>query len=103
MAKLHFDRFHPLDHWPGSARCRSFYGGWRNHLSLAWWVIWRDRVLRPIRRPLWCPLGRHRWNFSYRNTADGSVQVEPFCTDCAATRAATQQEKDEAIRLPTFE
>lgn len=53
IERLDFSMFHGLDHWPGSAYCRSQYGGWRRHLKLAWEFKWRGRTL--------CLLGLHEW------------------------------------------
>lgn len=103
MAKLDFSQFHPLDHRPGDARCRAHYGGWRRHLKLAWEFHRRDQVLGPIRRLLYCPLGRHRWQVWYTNPENGPTNVKPMCTDCSATRLPSEQEIDHEVKLPKFE
>jgi len=53
--KVDFSQFHPLDHWPGTARCRGFYGGTRNHLSMAWDFKWRAEIKHHTK----CRLGLH--------------------------------------------
>ncbi len=100
--KFDFSKYHPLDHRPGTARCRAHYGSWRYHLRLAWVMGRRDQVLRPFRRVLFCPWGRHRWRVWYGYFGDRPVQVDPVCADCPATRLPSEQEIDGARDLPDF-
>lgn len=53
IGSLDFSIFHPLDHWPGSPYCRTWPGGWRRHLKLAWEHKWHAATL--------CRLGWHKW------------------------------------------
>lgn len=103
MARLNFDKFHPLDHRPGDARCRAHYGGWRQHLKLAWQFHRRDQVLGPIRRLACCPFGRHRWRVWYANPMNGPTKIKPLCADCPATRLPSEHEIDNEVKLPKFE
>jgi hypothetical protein len=55
IRELDFSEFHPLDHLPGSARCRELPGGIRNHLAMAWEYKWR----REVAVQTLCRIGRH--------------------------------------------
>lgn len=57
--RLDFSQWHPLDHWPGTKRCREHYGGWRHHLVTAWLYHRRDQVIGWFARPTICWAGRH--------------------------------------------
>lgn len=72
--ELDFSQFHPLDHWPGSARCRSLYGGWRNHLRMAWDYKWSG----DLRSHTLCRIGRHRWGRTWTRSR-GEFRS---CNDC---------------------
>jgi hypothetical protein len=102
---LDFSEFHPTgDHWPGSACCRTFAGGWRRHLHLAWVFHRRDQVLRPFRRMLFCPLGRHRWQVWHsRESLDRPVTIHPMCLDCPTTRLPSEYDADSVPKLPWLE
>jgi hypothetical protein len=60
--KLDFSEFHPLDHWPGSAYCRSLPGGTRNHLDMAWHYKWRGILAAETL----CRIGRHEMTTVWR-------------------------------------
>jgi hypothetical protein len=90
-APLDFSVFHPLDHWVGSAYCRSFYGGFRRHLSL-WWD-YQAELLRPsnaIAR-IACLIGRHRpVDYWMRSPESGRfLNAGASCASCAVTIART--------------
>lgn len=55
--QLDFSQFHPLDHFPGTRRCRSLPGGTRNHLALDW----QYRRMHALRAVTLCKVGRHSW------------------------------------------
>jgi hypothetical protein len=59
IEKLDFSEFHPLDHRPFDARCRSLPGGGRRHLEL-WWVYKAD-VPSKIKRVTHCSRGKHHF------------------------------------------
>jgi hypothetical protein len=59
-AKLDFSEFHPLDHWPFTAYCRSRPGGTRRHLKYTWEFRRRDQLLAPWHW-LRCRTGRHQF------------------------------------------
>lgn len=97
--KLDFSQFHPLDHWPGTKRCRSFYGGTRKHLSMTWEYRRRDQVLHPLYSVLLCPLGIHAEQVWYLHE-HGVVRIKPTCKHCDWTRLPS--EKDIDRKVPPF-
>lgn len=103
--ELDFSKFHSTgDHWPGSAHCRTLYGGWRRHLSLAWQFHRRDQVLRPFCRVLLCPIGRRRWQVWYaRQSRDSPPTIHPMCPDCGAKRLPSEHDADNVPKLPWLE
>lgn len=99
--RLDFSVFHPLDHWPGTAYCRSLPGGVRNHLHIAWVFQRRDQVLQPFRRVLSCPFGRHTWDvWSSVHRVTRVVTVIPACRYCTAERLPSESEIDAARTSP---
>lgn len=56
IRELDFSMFHPLDHWPFTRECASHYGGWRQHLHLAWEYRWKQEICS------WtlCKIGKHK-------------------------------------------
>lgn len=58
--KRNFDQFHPLDHWPGTDRCLSHYGGPIHHVKIAWRYKHRDNLQYFAYRYFLCKLGRHK-------------------------------------------
>ncbi len=102
---LDFSQFHPIgDHWPGSAHCRTFYGGWRRHLYLAWVFHRRDQVIGAFRRPLLCPLGRHRRRVMYsRESLDEPVKIHASCLDCGTAGVPSEHDADNVPKLPWLE
>lgn len=77
IKKVTFDVFHPLDHFIGSARCRAFYGGWKNHLALTWDYKWKPA----LHRIFLCPLGFHKITPYWRGQFFGEG-VEPTGYNC---------------------
>jgi hypothetical protein len=73
IRELDFSDFHPIDHYPGTAYCRSLPGGFRRHLSLAWEFKWPQA----LGRATLCRIGRHRW-------VQGWVKDKPstICRNC---------------------
>lgn len=65
LRNLDFSEFHPLDHWPGSARCHEFFGGWRHHLRITWAFRRKPQLLAATR----CRLGWHRPTTAFRPSA----------------------------------
>ncbi|MET0702462.1 MAG: hypothetical protein ABWY93_22635 [Mycobacterium sp.] len=95
--KIDFSRFHPLDHRPFTARCRSLYGGTRNHLRLTWAYRRRDQVLGPWRRIFGCAFGSHREIVVHLPAG----RIRPCCQDCGTvTRLPSEADIDEARNLP---
>lgn len=95
--KIDFSQFHPLDHWPGTARCRASYGGWRHHLHIAWVYRRRDEVVNAALTPIQlvrCRLGRHH---TYRYHGPHGFRVG--CTHCSFKRPARA---DEQFAIPDF-
>lgn len=98
MPVYDFTRFHPLDHRGGGRRCRTLPGGWRRHLWLAWWLVWRE--------PLVCWWWRCWRLCRWRRHRDG--MVEPVgtgaprmmvCRVCARARQPTGDEIADWITL----
>ena len=83
--KLDFSVFHPLDHWVGSAYCRTFYGGGRRHLSL-WWD-YQAELLRPTNAlaRAGCLFGRHHpVDYWMRSPDSGQfLNAGASCSDCS--------------------
>jgi hypothetical protein len=83
--KLDFTRFHPLDHWPGTLRCRQLPGGTRNHLTLAWQYKWS----RQLAAVTLCAIGRHRWltgrRYLNRGTPHETSVPTRTCFNCYKT------------------
>jgi hypothetical protein len=86
-----FSQFHPLDHWPGTRDCRSFYGGTRNHLKMTW----SYRRKPELRSYTVCLIGLHRWRgvWSVREEERGQWKAwknRPAdfeaCGDCGKSR-----------------
>lgn len=94
IRELDFSMWHPLDHWPGTARCRSFHGGTRNHLHLTWTYRRRHQVLKPWWRLFRCPFGRHDVRIWY-----GEYLAIGHCEFCDYHRSPTQAEMED---LPPF-
>lgn len=80
--QLDFSQFHPLDHWPGSAYCRSLPGGTRNHLKMTW--SYRRRPM--LASWTLCRIGRHRIITARRrdSVADEWVSFQT-CNNCCYT------------------
>ncbi len=98
--KLDFSQFHPLDHWPGSAYCRSLPGGTRQHLHLAWVFRRREQVLAPVYKLLLCHIGRHAEQVWYQRQEDGTQKVMPSCRYCSWTRLPSEADVDEGKTMP---
>lgn len=99
--ELDFSRYHPLDHWPGTRRCREHYGGWRNHLSMAWEYRRRDQVIGWFARWTRCLTGRHSWQVwrrfggieEFRSKNLGAPgDYKAWCRYCHKRRTATEDE-----------
>lgn len=102
--KFDFSQYHPLDHWPGTSRCRQHYGGWRNHLVIAWDFHRREQVYGWFARWTTCPLGRHKWRvWRAVHRPDGEGPLVPreigapgdytaVCAYCHRRRTATEDE-----------
>lgn len=86
---LDYSVFHPLDHPPGTYRCRSLHGGIWNHIRLAWEYRYKDRLLAPL---YWvsCHLGRHDFHLWY----NGDFNLGGcYCFRCSAQREPTEEER----------
>lgn len=84
---LSFDEFHALDHWPGSAYCRTQYGSWRMHLKYGWEFKWHDDVQRPFRKLL-CKIGKHDVRpFNSRPTPNDEWEEHACCWWCGGARS----------------
>lgn len=103
LPELDFSQYHPLDHWPFSARCRDHYGGGRHHLRIAWRFRRRDEVVGVFARVSTCVIGRHKWQVWRRsNRPLGEVlgsrvigkpgDYMAACAYCHTTRTATEDE-----------
>lgn len=101
--RLDFSQYHPLDHWPWSPRCHTFYGGGRHHLIIAWQYRRRDEVIGVFARWTTCFIGHHKWQVWRRGrgpigAALGSRMIgKPgdyiaACAYCHKTRTATEDE-----------
>jgi hypothetical protein len=82
IRELDFSEFHPIDHLPATARCRSLPGGTRRHISLAWDYKWPTQ----IKRATLCRLGRHQWMPGWHG--EQPCMVCRNCT-CSVTRECT--------------
>jgi hypothetical protein len=100
--RLDFSEFHPLDHWPATARCRSLPGGAVRHLRYAWVFRRREQAMTPLYKLLRCPLGRHAEQIWYCHLADGTKQIIPSCRYCDWTRLPSEAEIDAAEDFPRF-
>jgi len=85
---LDFSEFHPTgDHWPFTPYCRTFYGGGRQHIALAWEYRRRDQLLAPWH--WWqCRRGHHRMMDGWRRdrlTMD--MVAATWCHYCGAPAA----------------
>lgn len=100
--KLDYSQFHPLDHWPGTGRCRSLPGGTRNHLQLAWDYQRREQALRPIYWLLLCRIGRHADRVWYQYRPDGTQRIMPCCTYCDWTRLPNEHDIEVGEAMPRF-
>lgn len=100
--RLDFSQWHPLDHWPGTRRCRQHYGGWRHHLKIAWDYRRRDQVYGWFARWTTCLLDRHKWSV-WRRVREPGPRIIPretgapgdytaMCRYCHRTRTATEDE-----------
>lgn len=100
---LDFSQWHPLDHWPGTRRCRQHYGGWRRHLHVAWMMGRRDQVVGWFARPTTCVVGRHSWNVFRFVREPGLLRTlttklgapddyTAVCRYCHRRRTATEEE-----------
>lgn len=102
-----FSQWHPLDHWPGSARCRQHFGSWQHHLVIAWEYRRRDQVVGWFARWTTCLLGRHHWWIARivhkREASDEGLFLPPkergapgdyraVCSFCGKVRTATEDE-----------
>lgn len=94
IEEIDFSGFHPLDHWPGTRQCSSLPGGTWNHLKLTWTFRRHDQLLKPFRRMLGCPFGRHHMIVWYTQDT-----VLPECSVCGFERVATEEE---VLRRPSF-
>lgn len=101
MPEFDFSMYHPLDHWPFTARCREHYGGGRHHLRIAWAFRRRDQVYGWGLRWTTCLIGRHRWDVWRRGGGGlprtGGPLGQPsdyraHCRYCPASRTATEDE-----------
>lgn len=100
--KLDFSQWHPLDHWPGTRRCREHYGGWRRHLTIAWEFHRRDQVVGWFARWTTCLMGRHSWQvwrvvrrideFRQAGKVGAPGDYKPVCRYCHRRRTATEDE-----------
>lgn len=100
--RLDFSQYHPLDHWPGTRRCRQHYGGWRGHLSMAWEYRRRDQVVGLFARWTTCLMGRHSWRvwrfvrgideLRSGGKAGAPGDYMPECRYCHKRRTATEDE-----------
>jgi hypothetical protein len=74
---LDFSKFHPMDHSPWTARCRSFYGGSIRHAYLWWYYI----AVPAIARNTKCKVNWHQWGkVRYRDMA--ADEVLESCMHC---------------------
>jgi len=83
--KLDLSQFHPLDHWPGTRRCREHYphgvGSIKHHL----WLAWDCKYSMQVRSATLCKVRRHRQGvMSGRGLAPCYV-----CIDCACRLPGT--------------
>lgn len=93
-----FGQYHPLEHWPGTARCRALPGGVRRHLYVAWYFKHRPRIVAPIRRVIYCSRGQHTWMVG--GTRQG--KVFSFCSFCRAKRLPSEHDLDMIRSDPFF-
>ena len=102
-----FSIWHPLDHWPGTRRCRSFYGGWRRHLVIAWQFHRRDQVVGLFTKQTTCRLGYHKidvWVLTSTPIGSQPLPTDRFtavCRYCRTRRPATRQEIAEKWKVET--
>lgn len=96
--EINFSRYHPLDHWPGTKRCRAHYGGWRNHLVMTWRFRRSEQVIGWFWKPLLCPLGIHRISIWCKTVdpvdlfkASADDKYTAICR-CGYSRPATREE-----------
>lgn len=77
IRELDFSEFHPLDHLPASAYCRSLPGGIRRHLAYGWQYKWPTQ----LGRMTLCRVGWHRWTKGWHHD-------EPcvLCRNCWLTK-----------------
>jgi hypothetical protein len=94
-----FSQFHMLDHWPFTKRCRTFYGGGRRHLWMAWHFRRREQVLRPFWRVFMCLFGRHHEVLWQGTRADGSTTASVGCLACKFSRPPSEYELERYPRL----
>jgi hypothetical protein len=98
--RIDFSEFHPLDHFPGDARCRSLPGGMARHFYLAWQYQWKETLGYWILWPFFtisCRFGWHRlhtWSWS------NPRQFKTFCQYCDYSRKATPEEEFEPPPSP---
>lgn len=82
------DRWHPLDHRIGSARCRTFNPEAGHPIRTHWQYWWqygpRPKVYFWVHRAVGCWWGRHRWETWWRDNRDGTSQRLVFCKYCPA-------------------
>lgn len=75
IKKLNMDMFHPMDHWPFTKECASWYGGWRNHLGL----VWEYRAKPWLATQTSCRVGWHKKAKGSRPGMERTVVVCWFC------------------------
>jgi hypothetical protein len=90
-----FGRYHPSDHWPWQPRCRTFYGGWRWHLHVAW-PDQKRRLEHRLLHPWWgwtlCKMGVHRTYVGHVGNDKYRKGFFVACWFCDWDRSATEDE-----------
>lgn len=102
--KLDFSQWHPLDHWPGSARCRGFFGGWPHHLRIAWLYHRKWQLQSFLLRHSLCLIGRHTYRIwvmggKYPFKPDATAKFIAVCFGCNKERPATKEEVAEQWQI----
>lgn len=81
--KIDFSRFHPIDHYPWTARCRSLYGGGFYHVRIWWGHIGRQY----LRAWTVCRLGRHQPVRAWR---EDPKKFSVVCRNCGKPLSQTR-------------